>query len=920
MRLKFFISCTLFMACAVCGAVPVGTFENDGRVLKGKLANGLTYYIVGNNSPEGYADFALARLSGLSGEPEGLEGMTYLMTALSIADTRNFPDGEIVDFMNNMCLYSTGNFSVETNDWNTVLTCRNVPVKESAAADSMLFALYDMVCGTELDAGALAMAKAMVRNVHAGKTDLETRVEDSLRALLFKGTPFSRIPSAELISRTDGFTLEQVKEYYSRFNRPENMAVIICGDVDVPRMETMVSALFGSIPKSRRALPAAGVRQSPEYGGGRAVYITDMEACMSAIYIDHVFPSSHESLRNTAVPVVSDYMGRLLVDILRSRLDAAISSYGFHAEEADVCKGRFLGTDALESLRFSVKVAPGYAGEAYRFLMTETDRLMRYGITGQELDAALKRLSEDMDARVSVTGNAEYAAWCADNFTGNYAIIGKEFRKSYIDKVSAEMDVDMMDGYMRSVLASPSLLTVVSPEPEGLMSYMSPDTLERYEYVEAALPSGRKAGKLGRRGPAEFSDPVTGIVSMRLPNGAAVAYRKAFEGSGTVYFEAAARGGVSLARGDHSLLQYVINDVAENSRIGGLDRHAFRAFCENHGFRLDRDISISGRTIRGVFRKEDAGTFLQAVAAYFTSCTPDSAAFEKCRSGILGMLPYMGNSPERVFESLSGRVIRTKGEDGAFAGASSIAGLDYDRALSFVNSLFSNAARFTFMFAGDIDEDILADAIDRHIAPLPGKSSGRKRRNSPDFFIAAYDDVDAVKMPMSFGRTLYRCRLSVPSAFNVEDRVLSEVIASLIRREVAGKMAASGIMVSSSTHFLKFPEETMAMDFVFSTRDYYGRMEDVLADIVAGLAEGKVSPERLGAVKRELAASMSFRSITDGGYWLGVLKDRFVYLKDFNTRYQECLDAVTPEDVAGALAGAVRDGALTLYSVSPGQR
>ena len=44
----------------------VGILEDDARIVRGTMPNGLAYYLVPNSSVKGYADFAFVQRNGLA--------------------------------------------------------------------------------------------------------------------------------------------------------------------------------------------------------------------------------------------------------------------------------------------------------------------------------------------------------------------------------------------------------------------------------------------------------------------------------------------------------------------------------------------------------------------------------------------------------------------------------------------------------------------------------------------------------------------------------------------------------------------------------------------------------------------------------------------------------------------------------------
>ena len=64
----------------------------DSAVIKGKLDNGMTYYIRHNETPKGQADFYIAQKVGSILEEENQRGLAHFLEHMCFNGTKNFPE------------------------------------------------------------------------------------------------------------------------------------------------------------------------------------------------------------------------------------------------------------------------------------------------------------------------------------------------------------------------------------------------------------------------------------------------------------------------------------------------------------------------------------------------------------------------------------------------------------------------------------------------------------------------------------------------------------------------------------------------------------------------------------------------------------------------------------------------------------
>ena len=390
---------------------------------------------------------------------------------------------------------------------------------------------------------------------------------------------------------------------------------------------------------------------------------------------------------------------------------------------------------------------------------------------------------------------------------------------------------------------------------------------------------------------------------------------------GWVYFEAVARGGISLSEDDVDLLRAYVDDVARISINGGLNVFELSRLTNALHIEIDRSISVNGRKITGRFHTSCMDQFIELAVKYFEGSEPDIENFDKYRRMLEGCAPYASNSPEAVFGMLHSRDVRS-GYGKELPADVPVSRIDYMSALKFVNMLFSNPAEFSFMFVGDFDETKLLASVYSHIASIPGgrRTAYSRQRERTPFFIAAYDDVEVVPVPMEFPRRLNSCKLTFPCDMTIEDRVLSDITSKVIEREVIRRLSLRGILAEASRRYYSYPEEVVTIDFHFTTKDDVGDMEGMFAGIVMECAEKGVSENEVEAVKRNMDLKAKLREQTDYTYWTGVLRNRYIDRKDFYTRRQAAMDSVSVEDVNSALLDVLDDGRISVLSVVPEEK
>lgn len=918
MKRIFLCVIVLMTSVVVASAQLVGILEDDVRIVRGVMPNGLVYYLVPNSSVKGYADFAFIQRNGVAMEDSSSLGLTYLMECMALTETHNFPDGAIFSFIDDMGLSRVNGLEIEAGDYHTIYSFNDVPIgKNSSMVDSMLLAMFNMSSALIVDDRSVERGKHFLRNVMASSMTLDRRIEDSLARYYFAGTPLAPAAMGDLLKAVGKYTTADVAAFYKNRCRPDRQAIVIAGDIDAASVESKIRALFQIISRPDTPLPDFPDSVLDAAGGGY-FYFQDREADRARVTFDYIADPLAPSLRNTAVPFIYNYVSEVGMDIMKKRLMSALEDAPFYA--LDVQTGIVPYLNRI-SYRLSVECAPEDYVDAYVLILNEVERVCQYGISDSEFRKSSEEFIDRLDEtyrRRSSLDNKYYRNICVSNFTDGYVMAGIELYKSYIETADNVVDSHTVSAFLSSVFSVDSCRTVVcsSPEPTGGLEYFA---VNPGPYVEKYFPRRSSqeyaAGSITERN--SFVNKSTGVVSRRLPNGAVVAFRKMDAEPGMVYFTAVARGGVSLSGDSLAVLRKYINDVARISLVGKMNMYGMQRFQDSLGVSLERTVSVGERRLSGSFPVGRMEDFLDIVAMYFEGSEPDYRTFDKFRRMEEGCGPYALNSPEKVFQALRQRDIRSMSGVLTAEEEAGISELDYDAALKFVNALFSNVSEFSFIFVGDFEENDLLRSAYASLSGLPGRRAGLGRSENSSFFIASYDAAEEVRVPMSFPRWLYSCKLTVPSELTVEDRMLSEVTGKVVEREVIRQLSLRGILAEAERRFYRYPEEVMTVEFSFTTAEPVEDVEDIFADILVNLAENRVSDGEVAGVKRNMALKDKLRESRDYKYWEAVLRNRFVDMKDFYTRRSAALDAVTAKQVNEYLYTILEEGSLSTLSVVP---
>ena len=108
----------------------------DPNVRRGKLENGLTYYIRHNEKPAQRANFYIAQKVGSILEEENQRGLAHFLEHMAFNGLEHFPKKTMLDYMERNGVKFGTNVNAWTSFEQTVYMLNNVPTTNPGLVDS----------------------------------------------------------------------------------------------------------------------------------------------------------------------------------------------------------------------------------------------------------------------------------------------------------------------------------------------------------------------------------------------------------------------------------------------------------------------------------------------------------------------------------------------------------------------------------------------------------------------------------------------------------------------------------------------------------------------------------------------------------------------------------------------------------------
>ncbi len=629
----------------------------DPQAVVGTLPNGLRYYVRANDKPARRAELRLVVKAGSVLEDADQQGIAHFVEHMEFEGTRHFPRQSILDFLASLGLSIGPDANAATSYDDTQYTLR-VPTDVPGVLDRAMLILEDWAQGASFDERGIEQERAIVLSEWRMGLGAGERTQDKIRRVQLEGSRYADRPpigNPDVIARAGR---EQLTRFYRDWYRPDLMAVIVVGDIDRDAAVAMIKAHFSGLaaPLPARPRPAFDVPEQPQT---RYAIVTDKETPATMVEISDLRPA-----RNQAT--VGGYRALMVDQLFAAMLGARLDELGQQQDppflRAGADRGLFPTPRTRDEAVLRALVANDGVGRGLEALLTELERVTRFGFTATELARAKQAMMAGYERIVTESPDRESSSR-ADEYTRNYLqgealpTIWQElaFHRRFVPGITlAEVNALVRDWFPdrnRLVLVSaPEGTGVTLPDQAQLAAIVRATATKRLTaYVDAVSgqalmdqppPAGTIARTATRPG---------GLIEWTLSNGATVVLQPTTLKADQILFRATAPGGTSLAADDDFIPARVADNVIPAGGVGRFNAVALDKILAGKAAVVTPFIDEVDQGMGGGSTPQDLETLFQLLYLRFTAPRADPVAFAAMASQAKGLLANQMASPEVVF-------------------------------------------------------------------------------------------------------------------------------------------------------------------------------------------------------------------------------------------------------------------------------
>ena len=283
------------------------TLPVDPNVKIGKLSNALTYYIRENKKPEQKVELRLVVNAGSILEDDNQQGLAHLSEHMAFNGTTHFKKNDIISFLQSIGVGFGSDLNAYTGFDETVYILP-IPTDKPGNIEKGFQVLEDWAHNVTYNNDDIDAERPVVLEESRLGKGAQDRMNKKIYPELFAGSLYAnRLPiGLDSIIKTAPYDV--AKKFYKDWYRPDLMAVIVVGDIDPAKAESLVKKYFGKIKNPENERPRVHP-ELPPYNKSVALVVTDKEAT------SYVFQVHYSAEKISPDVTLADYKNDLVKNI-----------------------------------------------------------------------------------------------------------------------------------------------------------------------------------------------------------------------------------------------------------------------------------------------------------------------------------------------------------------------------------------------------------------------------------------------------------------------------------------------------------------------------------------------------------------------------------------------------------------------------
>ncbi|MDE6019103.1 MAG: insulinase family protein [Muribaculaceae bacterium] len=732
-RLTSLATLILMFVVAFAQQMPITPLPLKSEVKTGVLPNGLTYYILHNEQPKERANFYIAQKVGSALENQDQLGLAHFLEHMAFNGITHYPGKAMLNYLQSKGIRFGADINAYTGFDETVYNINNVITTDKPLMDSVLLVIRDWCDGILLEESEIDAERGVINEEWRSRNDVGTRMYTTILPQIFKEYQYQQMPIGKM-EVVMNFKPEVLRAYYKKWYRPDQQGIVIVGDFDAEEMEKKVKDLFSTVKMPEDAAPREYVDISDNK---EPIFVLFQDPELDRTIVQTYFKQDKMpwEMRNSVEGYMSDaIMKNIFIDMLQNR----ISEYALDPQcpyaGAQVRLGEFLVAATKDAFEITV-VPKDDVLSAYNAAMGVVARACKTGFSSSELERANAELLNTLEKTFNEkdkTYSETYGRELIRHFIDNEATPGIEVELQLAKQIIPMLPVEAYNQIGQQLLTAENQVIVVNQPLKDNITPMKEDEMiaalegtinAEYEaYVDEVITEPLIA-KLPKKGSIKSSsdNPLMGTTEFTLSNGVKVILKNTDFKADEIRVVAFRNGGKQMYSKAQAADVLMINDAVELSKLGNFDVNTMRKYLAGKTVSLGYAVNGYTDVLEGNSSVKDFNTLAEVIYAYFTELNPDETTYQSQIDKIIPIYEAQSKLPNTIFGKRLSKAVYGDNPLMMPVDVEVLKQANYGNMLSMAKKSLENAADYTFIFVGNIDEATLRPVLEQYIASLPSK-------------------------------------------------------------------------------------------------------------------------------------------------------------------------------------------------------
>ena len=704
---------------------------------KGKLANGLTYYIYNDGSATGEAQYYLYQNVGAILENDEEMGLAHVLEHLAFNTTDHFPNG-VMNFLRSNNL---NDFEAFTGVDDTRYAVHNVPTNDAKLNENMLWVLRDWCHGVKMTPKDIEKERGIILEEWRHRSGVDRRLTDAIAPVVYNHAGYAthNVIGSQKILET--FQQKQVKQFYDKWYRPNMQFIAVIGDVDVDQMEKNIQTVFKTLPAKQAPAVNPQTRQIPDNTTPLYMRFIDPEnkSASFGLYQRYEVKGNAPEEDRVRQFIFTKFFNTLAPKRFVMLKNADKESY----IAAEVSLSPLVRN--YYQMAWDMVPYQGNEQKALQQMLAVRDNLRDQGFTAAEFNAEKEKMYNGMKDVLEAKGlgTPDNALMLfRQNFL--YDIPVQDFRGQINRNLETlvELEVEDMNAWMKSLLNDNNLAFVTYSKSQSEMNITENDLMaalkEKSSFSDMAHADGMKPI-------SQLIDfPLTGgkIVSEKLlktlqakewtlSNGAKVLYRYVPELSGKFLFAGSAEGGKSIVPAQELANYNAMRSLLMQSGVYNYNRNQLAQWLQGKNINLSLSLEDYSDGIGGNAPVDKADDFFSYLYLILSRQNFSKSAFDKYVQRNLYVYENRATTGMAAVQDSIQQLLYPVSAMNPRQNEAFFKSVQFDKLQEQFQAHLGDASRFTYCLIGDIPEAKAKELVLRYIGSLKGEGKPVKTAIQP---------------------------------------------------------------------------------------------------------------------------------------------------------------------------------------------